>query len=490
MTLSTLTRLASSACLVASLLAVGTPAFAQHRARLSHDLVERLAAGDQQMDVIVHGSAADVAALARQYGVRVKRTLASGAVLDVNAGQLAALRDSGAVDHLSADAAVRASADVTRETIGADQLWAASATNERDRRLSGRGITVAVIDSGVDFRHATLANRILTSVDFTGGNGRDGYGHGTHVASLIAGAAATQPDYVGIATGARIVSLRVLDDTGAGKMSDVVEAIDWAIANRQRFGIDVINLSLGGAVTSSYKDDPLCEAAERAVAAGITVVAAAGNFGQTPDGKHIFGGITTPGNDPAVISVGALDTRGTAIRSDDRIAKFSSRGPTMYDQIVKPDLVAPGTYILSTRSSKLAPNNFAWGVYPPDKTRYFHMGGTSMATPLVAGAVAAVREFLRRKRGIAAPSAALVRALLARDTATASALARAVLLDRAGRSLDDPAWKGAQHSLDAHPPGVVAGLGGVVLDLHVDPHARTCIECVVERRDVAWQIPE
>jgi subtilisin family serine protease len=95
----------------------------------------------------------------------------------------------------------------------------------------------------------------------------------------------------------------------------------------------------------------------------------------------------------------------------DQVVAFSSRGPTA-DNRVKPDVLAPGTFILSTRSSKLAANNFAWAAYPPDKAHYFHMGGTSMATPLTSGAVALLREFLRKKRGIANPSAALLKALL------------------------------------------------------------------------------
>src|SRR4029079_17441308 len=111
--------------------------------------------------------------------------------------------------------------------------------------------------------------------------------------------------------------------------------------------IRVINLSLGGAVTQSYRDDPICQAVERAYRAGIVVVASAGNFGKTTDGKAIYGGITTPGISPFAITVGALNTKGTPFRSDDEVASYSSKGPTMVDHLVKPDLVAPGNKVLS-----------------------------------------------------------------------------------------------------------------------------------------------
>lgn len=376
----------------ACLLAFGSPLEAQHRARMSRDLDEHLSRGSQNIDVIVRGTQAEVADLAARYNVTVRRYLRSGgAVLRLNAGQLDALRTDGGVDRLSSDADVRATTDVTRETIGADQVWAGAGTLRR--ALTGAGIGVAVIDSGIDLRHAAVAGRVIKTVDFTGGDGIDIYGHGTHIASLIAGAAgaaADTADYRGIAPGAHLINLRVLDGNGAGKASSVIDAIDWAIENRRTFNIKVINLSLGAPVLQSYRDDPLCEAAQRAVDAGIVVVAAAGNFGMTPDGKKIFGGITAPGNSPSVITVGALDTKGTAVRSDDTIAKFSSRGPTMYDHIVKPDLVAPGRNVIageadgSTLAARYPERHIADG--------YMSLSGSSMSAGVVSGAVALLLE--------------------------------------------------------------------------------------------------
>ena len=186
-------------------------------------------------------------------------------------------------------------------------------------------------------------------MDFTDdhGTGVDKNGHGTHVAGIIAAAGRNPQDRTsGVAPGANIISLKVLDAKGQGVVGDVIEAIDYAITNKARYNIRVINLSLGGPVTQGWRDDPLCQAVERAYHAGITVVAAAGNVGKTSDGRAIFGGITTPGISPFAITVGALNTKGTPYISDDTVASYSSKGPTLFDHLVKPDLVAPGNKIL------------------------------------------------------------------------------------------------------------------------------------------------
>jgi serine protease AprX len=388
-------RRAAFATVLALAVAAATPAFAAgHRARMSADLDEQLAAGSSSIDVIVHGTRAEVDALAQRYNVRVKRYMKSGVVFRVTAGQLAALQQDDTMDHLSADVPIHSVADVTAQTIGADQVWAGS---ERLPSLSGRGVGVAVIDSGVDTRHEALKGRVVVAKDFTGGNGLDGYGHGTHVAGIIAGrpgAMSDTADYRGIAGGARIISLRVLSDNGSGVASDVIEAIDWAIENRRAYDIRVINLSLGAPVTQPYRDDPLCEAVERAVAAGIVVVAAAGNYGQTADGKSVIGGTASPGNDPSVITVGALDTHGTPVRSDDTIAPYSSRGPTRYDLVLKPDLVAPGSHVVSAESagSYLARTYPQRHVAGTGTNGYIQLSGTSMAAGVVSGAVALLLE--------------------------------------------------------------------------------------------------
>ena len=365
-----------------------------HRARLSEDLADHVRAGSQQIDVIVHATRAEAEALALRYQLRIKKYMKSGVVFRLTAGQLAALQEDETVDHLSADIPIHSIADVTAESIGADQVWAGIGSLPP---LSGKGIGVAVIDSGIDPKHAALKSRVVVSRDFTGGDGADLYGHGTHVAGIIAGQPGRTVDteaYQGIAAGARIVNLRVLDERGAGFASDVIEAIDWAVENRKLYDIHVINLSLGAPVTQPYRDDPICEAVERAVASGIVVVVAAGNYGMSPDGKQVYGSIATPGNDPNVITVGALDTHDTAERSDDTIAKYSSRGPTRFDLVLKPDLVAPGNHIVSAEAagsylSKTYPQRHVAGT---GANAYFQLNGTSMAAGVVSGTVALILD--------------------------------------------------------------------------------------------------
>jgi serine protease AprX len=389
-------RVALVACVC---LCAAQPARAQHRARLSADLADHLTAGSQEIPVIVHGTTAEVDALATRYNLRVTRYLRSGAVLRVTAGQLAALQQDEGVDHLSGDIRIRAAADVTAESIGADQVWAGTADLPA---LTGRGVTVAVIDTGMDLRHHALAERVIATRDFTGGDGIDRYGHGTHVAGTIAGAPGATPDtreFRGIAYGARLVNLRALGDDGSGNVSDVVEAMDWAIEHRREFDIRVINLSLGTPVLQPYRDDPLCEAVERASAAGIVVVVAAGNYGRTASGKTVLGSITSPGNSPHALTVGALDTHGTPQRSDDTVAPYSSRGPTRYDLVVKPDIVAPGSQVVSAEAagSVFATTHADHHVAGSGPDAYMRLSGTSMAAAVASGAVAMLLEGRRNR---------------------------------------------------------------------------------------------
>lgn len=385
-----LVRRVALALTLASTTWLAAPATAApHRARLGSDLERRVTRGDQAIDVIVHGSEAEVTALARRYNLRVRRLLRNGAVLGVTAGQLDAVAQDPAVDHLASDADVHSSS-ITTEAIGADQVLAGLPALPP---ISGAGIGVAVIDSGIDTRHPALRNRVVYTKDYLGGDGSDAYGHGTHVGALIAGRAGQAADtaaYMGVAPAARLINLRVLDANGAGRASDVIDAIDWAIENRQAFNIRIINLSLGAPVVQSYKDDPLCEAVERAVSAGLVVVAAAGNYGVTKDGALIYGGITAPGNDPAALTVGALDLHDTSLRTDDTLAKYSSKGPSLYDLVLKPDLVAPGSRLVSAEAagSTLALRYPEKHVAGSGTAGYMQLSGTSMAAAVASGAAA------------------------------------------------------------------------------------------------------
>jgi serine protease AprX len=257
---------------------------------------------------------------------------------------LGVLTDDPAVETLSSDQAVRSHMSVTNASIGADLVHAGVAGAPG---LTGAGVSVAILDSGISVV-PELRGKVLASVDFTEeqANGQDKFGHGTHVAGIVAAHGnAADADSVGVAPGAMLINVRVLDSRGEGRASDVIAAIDWVIANRFKYNIRVINLSLGAPVMQSWRLDPLCQAVERAFRAGIVVVAAAGNQGKTADGKTLFGGIVSPGNSPYAITVGALNTKQTPWRSDDVLATYSSRGPTRFDHVIKPDLIAPGNRI-------------------------------------------------------------------------------------------------------------------------------------------------
>ena len=154
-----------------------------------------------------------------------------------------------------------------------------------------------------------------------------------------------------MAPGAWLVNLKVLGADGSGSTADAIAAIDWTIANQRTYNIRIINLSLGHPVYESYLDDPLVRATQRAADAGILVVAAVGNRGKTADGRPAVGFVDSPGNGPSVLTVGAVNTRGTAGRSDDVMATYSSRGPTPFDGVLKPELVAPGNKIVAASAA-------------------------------------------------------------------------------------------------------------------------------------------
>ena len=268
----------------------------------------------------------------------------------------------------------------------------------RDSPWTGRGIGVAVIDSGLEMS-AEFKGRVTAFYDFTNGgfvarSPYDDYGHGTHVAGTIAGSGALSQrnDYRGLAPGVRLVVLKVLDKNGAGYTSDVIRAIDFAVENRARLGISIINLSLGHPIAQPAGTDPLVQAVERASRAGVIVVVAAGNLGTNPTtGLPGYAGVTSPGNAPSAITVGAARTGDTVSRRDDRIPSYSSAGPTWYDAFVKPDLVAPGHNIVAVGAKQSA----IYTTYPqlraadPD---YIRLSGTSMATAVATGAIAQLLE--------------------------------------------------------------------------------------------------
>jgi serine protease AprX len=308
---------------------------------------------------------------------------------------LALLAASGLVQHLSLDRLVVGTTDHTGATVGAVAV-------RQDLGFDGSGVGVAVIDSGVTPWHDDLADpatgtqRVTQFVDFVNNaqTPYDDYGHGSHVAGIIAGNGFdSDGGRTGIAPGSSLIVLKALDAGGNGNISNVIAAIDYAVTHKDALNIRVINLSMGASVSESYNDDPLTLATKSAVSAGIVVIAAAGNRGRDAGGHTLYGGITAPGNAPWVITVGASSHMGTADRADDVMGAFSSRGPTPIDHAAKPDLVAPGVGIesLSNPNSAMYASDSAYllsGTVASPALPYLSLSGTSMAAPVVAGTVA------------------------------------------------------------------------------------------------------
>ena len=268
------------------------------------------------------------------------------------------------------------------DTLGARQVW--------DMGVQGQGITVAVIDSGVsyspDFGTDAGGDRLLAQVALSSNatTAADIYGHGTHVAGIIAGnGSLSNGAYVSIAPQANLIGLRISDDTGMAYESDTVEAMQWVLTYKDVHNIRVVNLSVNSTLEQSYHLSPLTAATEILWFNGIVVVASVGNKG--PAGGYNTAN-TSPANDPFIITVGAADEHDTSDRSDDSQAPFSSHGTTV-DGFYRPDILAPGYNIISVLSS-----DSSWDVEHPDRVllngSYIRLSGTSMAAPMVAGAAA------------------------------------------------------------------------------------------------------
>lgn len=312
-------------------------------------------------------------------------------VMEVKQKTVLALARNPHVRYISPDAPVHSTAiDVdhlktTYETaVNIPALWNGSAP------ATGRGVTVAVIDSGLnryqgDFSGSFICVNVNKVVDCGDG---DGNGHGTHVTGIIKGRD-SDGRYIGVAPDANIVSIKVgtSDKILPRKSSeaDVINALQWVFNNRLTYNIRVVNLSLSGSVSAGYNSSPLNAAVEQLWLNGVVVVASAGNRGAAVDAVWY-----APGNDPFVITVGALDNNATATPADDSLAAFSSRGRTL-DGYAKPDVVAPGRKIVSTLASSDAKIAKTF----PDRViddRYIRMSGTSMSAPVVTGVVALLLE--------------------------------------------------------------------------------------------------
>ncbi|MEV7344174.1 S8 family serine peptidase [Streptomyces sp. NPDC093544] len=272
----------------------------------------------------------------------------------------AAVASSAKVATIRLDGRVEAALDRSVPQIGAPEAWRAG--------YDGKGVKVAVLDTGVDATHPDLTDRIDAQKNFSDATDTvDRVGHGTHVASTIAGSGSkSDGKYKGVAPGARLLVGKVLDDSGSGYESGIVAGMQWAVAE----GAKVVNLSLGGPDTA--ETDTLEQAVnDLSAASGTLFVIAAGNDG--PD----EGTIGSPGSAAAALTVGAVD-------QDDATADFSSRGPTA-DGSLKPDITAPGVAIVAAHAAQGTDGD-------PAADGYVSMSGTSMATPHVTGAAAILAQ--------------------------------------------------------------------------------------------------
>jgi len=280
----------------------------------------------------------------------------------------------------------RVGSQSTKDSIGIAAMNVADAWP----LTTGAGVVVALMDSGIAAHPDLPSGKVIARVDLAndGAPGLDPAGHGTHLAGIIAGHGA---EFRGVAPDARLVDIRVLDESGEGTLRSVVAGFEWLLDNRAALGIRVLNLSFGTTQTSSYHADLLAALAESAWFAGITVVAAAGN-----DGDDI-GTISTPGADPFIITAGSFDDQGTRNEQDDRQSAFSSRGPTK-DGFTKPDVLAPGRRVVSLRSAASQAAPLQPDVDPGRSAKnsnnlYTRMSGTSVSSAMVSGVAALVLSF-------------------------------------------------------------------------------------------------
>jgi serine protease AprX len=342
--------------------------------RLFDDLEERLSATDarEALDVVVRyrpGQQPGPAAGRRERRLSLDHSIATR----LTPSEIQDLLATSTIESIEADTVYRAVRDTAEEFTG-------TAKASLDLGLSGDGDgergtyssqdhTIAILDTGIDAQHQDFANgKLIAWHDLVNDRTEpyDDQGHGTHVASIAAGAV-NAAGVGGVAPGAALVGVKVLDSQGAGSASSIAEGVEWCISNRTRYGIEVINLSLGGD-RSSTGTDLLSRTVNRAVAAGIVVCVAAGNEGPR---QRTIG---SPAAAAEVVTVGSVADPG---EGGFFLDVFSSRGPTA-DGRIKPDLCAPGERISAARANS--------------RTGYVRYSGTSMASPFVAGVAALVRQ--------------------------------------------------------------------------------------------------
>src|SRR5258708_4904744 len=333
---------------------------------------------EASVDVIVqfHRPPSDADLLGEDVNKKAELPLVKAELVSVKGANLSSLASHPNVVYISPNRGVKGSLDHVVTAINADIAYA--------HGWNGTGVGVAIVDSGVgsvddlNSDGNLQPSRVVYSQSFVAGDtsAADGYGHGTHVAGIIAGNAYDSTTgykgvYRGVAPEAQIINLRALDSTGSGTDSTVIAAIQQAIALKNTYNIRVINLSLGRQVYESYTIDPLCQALEAAGNAVIVVVVAAGNSGRdTTLGTNGYATIGAPANDPYVITVGASNLHGTGLQTAQTVASYSSQGPTLLGHSAKPHLVAPGNRVVSLLAANTTlPNTYPlYDIYPSDSS--------------------------------------------------------------------------------------------------------------------------
>jgi serine protease AprX len=336
-------------------------------------------------DVIVQGKGGNQAAkaIADVLGADKKAYKNFGSIdgvaVQLSGAQIVALAGDKHITAITPDSRVRLSGS----TAADNQKW--PFVTGVQKYTNAPAATIAIVDSGIDASRPEFAGRIAANVNLStlpGNSPGDGRGHGTFVAGIAAGNLTSGRG--GAAPTAKIVSIDVMDDQGMARTSDVIAAADWILAHKAQYGIKVANFSLHSSVANGFMYDPLDKAVERLWFNGVTVVVAAGNYGypDRPSGVPF-----APGNDPFVVTVGASDTGKSVSTNDDTAAPWSAYGYTL-DGFAKPDLAAPGRYMVgpvpvtSTLYSERADH-----IVDPG---YMELSGTSFAAPVVSGVAALI----------------------------------------------------------------------------------------------------
>ena len=343
---------------------------------------------NQKLHVIIQSTAGTSGAVdsVNGLGADIRRRLqsADAVAVDITAGKLSSLAKKSGLT-ITPDSTVKLSA-----TASTTQLWPYTSGNAylwgSYTNPAPQAPTIAVVDSGIDAKRADFdgGNRVAAQVNLssmTPNSPGDGRGHGTFVAGIAAGSA---PGFAGAAPNAKIVSLDVMDDTGTARTSDVIAACDWILANKGTYNIRVANFSLHSGARTNFYNDPLDRAVEKLWFNNVFVVAAAGNYG-TASGPS--GVMYAPGNDPFVMTVGAIDLGTSVYATDDTAAPWSAWGYTE-DGFSKPEIGAAGRYMIGA-----VPAGSTLVAERPDhivSPGYMELSGTSFAAPVVAGAAAQV----------------------------------------------------------------------------------------------------